>query len=103
MSTVQEHPSTTVDGEPMAGPLLATAEASSQAATTSEQSGHNHRVAVSVPIVQQLFERWRRHPLARPCTSYVLSRVAVLFAALGAKWFAPKLHLLNALTAGWDG
>ena len=35
--------------------------------------------------------------------SYVLSRVAVLFAALGAKWFAPKLHLLNALTAGWDG
>jgi hypothetical protein len=56
-----------------------------------------------VPIVQQLFERWRRHPLARPCTSYVLSRVAVLFAALGAKWFAPKLHLLNALTAGWDG
>jgi hypothetical protein len=87
----------------MAGPLRATDEASSQAATTPEQSGHSHRVAVSVPIVQQLFGRWRRHPLARPCTSYILSRVAVLFAALGAKWFAPKLHLLNALTAGWDG
>ncbi len=42
------------------------------------------------------------HAIARPCGYYVLSRVAVLFAALGAKWFTPRLHLLSALTTGWD-
>lgn len=47
--------------------------------------------------------RRRLHAIARPCGYYVLSRVAVLFAALGAKWIAPHLQLLSALTAGWDG
>ncbi len=46
--------------------------------------------------------RRRLHAIARPCGYYVLSRVAILFAALGARWFAPKLHLLSALTTGWD-
>ena len=46
--------------------------------------------------------RRRLHTIARPCGYYVLSRVAVLFAALGARWFTPKLHLLGALTTGWD-
>lgn len=71
-------------------------------AATSETKSHD-RVAVSTPLRGGLVDAWRRHPLARPCTAYVLSRVAVLFAALGAKWLAPKLHLLTALTAGWDG
>ena len=87
MSIVREQSRTLEGPEPMAGPLLAPAEVSPPPATAS------HR----------LFERWSRHPLARPCMSYVLSRVAILFAALGAKWISPKLHLFNALTVGWDG
>jgi hypothetical protein len=42
------------------------------------------------------------YAIGRPCGYYVLSRVAILLAALGAKWFAPRLHLLSALTTGWD-
>lgn len=103
MSTVQDHPGTVESGEPMAEPLPASAETSPPPATTADRIRAVDRVAASVPLGQRLLGTWRRHPLARPCTSYVLSRVAVLFAALGAKWFAPKLHLLNALTSGWDG
>ena len=88
MSIVREHPRTLEIPEPIASPLPAPAEASPPPTATSSH---------------QRLDRWRRHPLVRPCTSYVLSRVAVLFAALGAKWFSPKLHLFNALTAGWDG
>ena len=103
MSTVQEHPGTMEGGAPTTGPLPASAEASPRVAATPDLGGDGHRGADSVPLGHRLLYGWRRHPLAHPCTSYVLSRVAVLFAALGAKWFAPKLHLLNALTAGWDG
>jgi hypothetical protein len=46
--------------------------------------------------------RGRLHELSRPCGYYLASRVAVLLAALGAQWFAPHLHLFNAMTTGWD-
>ncbi len=104
MSLVQDDTGTLEGGAPVAGPPPAGADASApKTATTSVGSDRDHRAAVSVSSGHRLLDRWRGHPLARPCTSYVLSRVAVLVAALGAKWFAPKLHLLNALTAGWDG
>jgi hypothetical protein len=104
MSVVQEHAETLEDSAPVADPPPAAADASAPTtATTSGGSDRDRRASVSVPSGHRLLDTWRRHPLARPCTSYVLSRVAVLFAALGAKWLAPKLHLLNALTAGWDG
>ena len=54
------------------------------------------------PPIRADFSRWRLPALARPCLYYVVSRVAVLLAAVGAKWYAPRLHLLNALTTGWD-
>lgn len=103
MSTVQEHPGSMAGTEPVAGPVPASPETGLSPPSTAHGSAHGDRAAASVPLGRRLLDRWRSHPLARPCTSYVLSRVAVLFAALGAKWFAPKLHLLNALTAGWDG
>ena len=102
MSTVQEHPATREGGSPTGRPEPASTGTPPPVAATSERNSHD-RVAVSAPLGNGLVNAWRRHPLARPCTAYVLSRVAVLFAALGAKWLAPKLHLLNALTAGWDG
>ena len=83
---------TTVDERPVDG----TEPVRSARSTTS-------LVAVTEVRVRARVEKWRAHALFRPCSAYVLSRVAVLFAALGAKWFAPRLHLFNALTAGWDG
>jgi hypothetical protein len=41
-------------------------------------------------------------PLVKPCVYFALSRLAVLLAALVAKWAVPRLHLVRALT-GWDG
>lgn len=100
MSTVQEQPGTRESGPPTGRPRPASTGMPPVA--TSEPKSHD-RVAVSTPLRSGLVDAWRRHPLARPCTAYILSRVAVLFAALGTKWLAPKLHLLTALTAGWDG
>jgi hypothetical protein len=45
----------------------------------------------------------RLKQFARPTAYYALSRLAVLFAALAAKWMAPKLNPLKAMTNGWDG
>ena len=33
----------------------------------------------------------------------MVSRVAVLFAALASKWLVPRLHPFNLLGTGWDG
>jgi len=41
--------------------------------------------------------------LRRPCGYFILSRLAILFAALAGKWVYPKLNPLRALTSGWDG
>ncbi len=45
----------------------------------------------------------RLAPLLRPCGYYLLSRIAVFFAALVAKWLFPKLHPISTLGSIWDG
>ncbi len=42
-------------------------------------------------------------PLARPVGYFLLSRVAVLFAALVSKWIFPRLSIPTALGRSWDG
>jgi Dolichyl-phosphate-mannose-protein mannosyltransferase len=41
--------------------------------------------------------------LLRPATYYVMSRLAVLFAALAGTWLVPRLHLVRSLATAWDG
>jgi hypothetical protein len=45
----------------------------------------------------------RLQPLARPCGYYALSRVAVFFAALMAKWMFPKIKVIHTMGSIWDG
>jgi len=52
-------------------------------------------------LENRTFARFR--PLLKPCGYFVMSRLAVLFSALGANWLAPKLHPLRTLATGWDG
>jgi hypothetical protein len=42
-------------------------------------------------------------PLLRPMGYFLLSRSAVLFAALVSKWIAPSLNITKSLGSGWDG
>jgi hypothetical protein len=44
---------------------------------------------------------WR--DLVRPSGYFVLSRAAVVFAALVSKWIFPNLNIPNAFGQGWDG
>jgi hypothetical protein len=42
-------------------------------------------------------------PLARPIGFFLLSRIAVLFAALVSKWIFPRLSIPATLGGSWDG
>jgi len=42
-------------------------------------------------------------PLARPLGYFLLSRVAVLFAALVSKWIFPNLSIPSVMGGSWDG
>lgn len=44
----------------------------------------------------------RLHPLVRPVGYFVVSRMAVLFAALASTWLVPRLHPLRLLGTAWD-
>jgi hypothetical protein len=41
--------------------------------------------------------------LIKPSVYYIVSRVAVLFAALAGNWLVPRLRPLHALATAWDG
>ena len=98
MSTVQEQTLALRQGEHVEAALALPADTTPTADRTGPDAGPLE------PAPPTGGEHGRRlHAIARPCGYYVLSRVAVLFAAMGAKWFAPHLQLFSALTAGWDG
>jgi hypothetical protein len=100
MSTVREKPVALSESEPVEDAIAA-------AADELPPAQMKNRTGLGIWPVEPASStdpapRRRLHAIARPCGYYVLSRVAVLFAALGARWFTPKLHLLSALTTGWD-
>jgi hypothetical protein len=100
MRTIPKQTVAATSDEPVetAATSLAGTPVSTQAAQHSTPAARN-----AEPTSSRSGEQWRRlHAIARPCGYYVLSRVAIFFAALGAKWLAPNLHLFNALTTGWD-
>jgi hypothetical protein len=55
--------------------------------------------------VRRRAQRWRTRltPLLRPSGYYLLSRAAVFFAALVARWLFPKLQVISTLGSIWDG
>ena len=99
MSAVQEQPVAVRNGASAAATTTAAADEVSPALMVERTGPESRPVA---PPATDVGARPRLHAIARPCAYYLLSRVAVLFAALGARWFAPKLHLVSALTTGWD-
>jgi mannosyltransferase PIG-V len=101
MSTVQEQPVALSSGEPVEAAMTPPAD-EMLPTPMADRTGPPDVRPVEPASPTDGGPRRRLHAIARPCGYYVLSRVAVLFAALGAKWFAPQLHLLSASTAGWD-
>jgi Mannosyltransferase (PIG-V) len=101
MSTVQEQPVALSNGEPVEAAMTPPAD-EMLPTLMADRTGPPDVRPVEPASPTDGGPRRRLHAIARPCGYYVLSRVAVLFAALGAKWFAPQLHLLSASTAGWD-
>jgi len=101
MSTVQEQPVALSNGEPVEAAMTPPADGMLPT-LMADRTGPPDVRPVEPASPTDGGPRRRLHAIARPCGYYVLSRVAVLFAALGAKWFAPQLHLLSALTTGWD-
>jgi len=101
MSTVQEQPVALSNGEPVEAAMTPPAD-EILPTLMADRTGPPDVRPVEPASPTDGGPRRRLHAIARPCGYYVLSRVAVLFAALGAKWFAPQLHLLSALTTGWD-
>lgn len=58
---------------------------------------------VTPPGFRSKFRRSQLVPLARPIGFFLLSRIAVLFAALVSKWIFPKLSVPVVLGSSWDG
>lgn len=57
-----------------------------------------------VQVASSVDPRFRRYvPLLKPSGYYVVSRIAVAFAALASKWLNPRINPLRVLTTGWDG
>jgi hypothetical protein len=71
-----------------------------EAPTELQAAPEPHRSDDAIPVGNT--KSGRPHPLLWPCGFYLLSRIAVLFAILVAKWIVPKLPI-SSLSNLWDG
>lgn len=87
------------------GDDLAPAPSREASGTALDLSSASPGTGGAPPLDRESPPRWRDRlaPLLRPCGYYVLSRVAVFFAALVAKWLFPKLHAISTMGSIWDG
>jgi Gpi18-like mannosyltransferase len=68
--------------------------------TAPDAGPGRHRIEDAIPVLNTESGRW--HPLLRPGGYYLLSRIAMLFATVVAKWIVPKLPI-TLLGTLWDG